>query len=153
MTTIEIKSSHYLFICLENGVTMIPKLRLLTLIFASFSLFPKFVDMTINLNSILQTTRIQKHFPLSVFVFIVFTSQDASGHTLSRQNNLTFGIGVHEVGVRTVSVRTLRRNQIFLLSQVTAADQYQLTVSHLARGSSAIAVKSQHEMQNHTVYT
>ena len=27
-----------------------------------------------------------------------------------------FGIGLHEVGVRTVSVRTLRHNQIFLLS-------------------------------------
>ena len=31
------------------------------------SLFPKFVDMTINLNSI---QYIQKHFPLSVFIFI-----------------------------------------------------------------------------------
>ena len=63
---------------------------------------------------------IQKQFPLSVFVFIdslvVSTSQDAGGHTLSRQNNLTFGIGLHEVGVRTVGVRTLRHNQIFLLS-------------------------------------
>ena len=31
----------------------------------------KFVDMTINLSLILQTTRIQKQFPLSVFVFSV----------------------------------------------------------------------------------
>ena len=72
--------------------------------------------MTINLSLILKTTRIQKHFPLSVFVFIdslvVSASQDAGGHTLSRQNNLTFGIGLHVVGVRTV-VRTLRHNQIF----------------------------------------
>ena len=43
---------------------------------------------------------------------IVSASQDAGGHTLSRQNNLTFGIGLHVVGVRTV-VRTLRHNQIF----------------------------------------
>ena len=74
----------------------------------------------------------QKHFPLSVFVFIdslvVSASQDAgghiprvqevflacgrkvsgtqgfqgSGHTLSRQNNLTFGIGLHEAVAWTV---------------------------------------------------
>ena len=36
----------------------------------SLSLFSKFVDVRINLNLILQTTRIQKQFPLSVFVFI-----------------------------------------------------------------------------------
>ena len=63
-----------------------------------------------------KTTRIQKHFPLSVFVFIdslvVSASQDAGGHKLSRQNNLTFGIGLHVVGVRTV-VRRIRHNQIF----------------------------------------
>ena len=72
--------------------------------------------MTINLSLMLKKkTRIQKHFPLSVLVFIdslvVSASQDAGGHTLSRQNNLTFGIGLHVVGVRTV-VRTLRHNQI-----------------------------------------
>ena len=59
----------------------------------------------------------QKHFPLSVLVFIdslvVSASQDAGGHTLSRQSNLTFGIGLHVVGVWTVGVRTLRHNQIF----------------------------------------
>ena len=78
--------------------------------------------MTINLSLILKTTRIQKHFPLSVFVFIdslvVSASQDAGGHKLSRQNNLTFGIGLHVVGVRTV-VRTLRHNQIFSDGKVT----------------------------------
>ena len=59
----------------------------------SLYLFSKFLDMTINLNLIIWTTRIQKHFPLSVFVFIdsflVSASQDAGGHTLSCQNNLT----------------------------------------------------------------
>ena len=88
----------------------------------SFSLYSKFVDLTINLSLILKTTQIQKHFPLSVFVFIdslvVSASQDAGGHTLSRQNNLTFGIGLHVVGVRTV-VRTLRHNQIFSDGYVT----------------------------------
>ena len=84
----------------------------------SLSLYSKFVDMTINLSLILEKkTRIQKHFPLSVLVFIdslvVSASQDAGGHTLSRQNNLTFGIGLHVVGVGTVGVRTLRHNQIF----------------------------------------
>ena len=33
-------------------------------------LYSKFVDMTINLSLILSTTRTQKHFLLSVFVFI-----------------------------------------------------------------------------------
>ena len=82
----------------------------------SFSLYLKFVDMTINLSLILKTTRIQKHFPPSVLIFtdslVVSALRDAGGHTLSIQNNLTFGIGLHVVGVRTV-VRTLRHNQIF----------------------------------------
>ena len=57
-----------------------------------YSLYSKFVDMTINLSSILQTTRIQKQFPLPVFIFIdslvVSASQDAGGSAISRQNNL-----------------------------------------------------------------
>ena len=90
----------------------------------SLSLYSKFVDMTINLSLILEKkTRTQKHFPLSVLVFIdslvVSASQDAGGHTLSRQNNLTFGIGLHVVGVRTVGVRTLRHKQIFSDGQFT----------------------------------
>ena len=44
----------------------------------SLSLYSKFVDMTINLSLILYITRIQKHFPLSIFVFI--DSFDAGGH-------------------------------------------------------------------------
>ena len=72
--------------------------------------------MTINHSLILKTTRIQKHFPLSVFVcidsLVLSASQEAGGNTLSRQNNPTFGIGLHVVGVRTV-MRTLRHNQIF----------------------------------------
>ena len=78
----------------------------------SLSLFSKFVDMTISLNLMLSTTRIQKYFPLSVFVFIdslvVSASQDAGGHTLSRQNNLTFGIGLHELDVRISLINTHR---------------------------------------------
>ena len=53
----------------------------------SLYLFSKFLD--INLNLIIWTTRIQKHFPLSVFVFIdsfvVSASQDTGGDTLSCQ--------------------------------------------------------------------
>ena len=48
--------------------------------------------MTINLRLILSTTRIQKQFPPSVFVFIdylvVSASQDAGGYAISHQNNL-----------------------------------------------------------------
>ena len=75
---------------------------LLSLFFClSLSLYSKFVDMTINLSLILKTTRIQKNFPLSVFVFIdsvvVSASQDEGGRTLSRQNKLTFTFGLHEL--------------------------------------------------------
>ena len=70
-------------------------------LFFSLSLYSKFVDMTINLSLILKTARIQKNFPLSVFVFIdsvvVSASQDEGGRTLSRQNKLTFTFGLHEL--------------------------------------------------------
>ena len=53
----------------------------------SLSQYFKFVDMTINLSLILKTTRIQKHFPPPVFVFVhslaVSASSHAGGHTLS----------------------------------------------------------------------
>ena len=74
--------------------------------FLFFSVFlflciPNLWTLTINLSLILYTTRIQKHFPLSAFVFIdslvVSASQDLGSRTLSRQNNLTFIIGLHEV--------------------------------------------------------
>ena len=76
------------------------------------------MDTTINLSLILyKTTRIQKHFSNSVFVFIdslvVSASQEGAGHTLSSQNNLTSGIGLHELCVR-MGGRTLRHNQIIL---------------------------------------
>ena len=96
--------------------------------------------MTINHSLIFKTTRIQKHFPLSVFVFIdslvVSASQDAVGHTLSLQNNPTFGIGLLVVGVRTVVRafgRSLRHNQIFLLFILTMG----LRRVRFALGSSA----------------
>ena len=63
------------------------------------ALFSKFVDMTINLSLLLQTTRIQKQFPLSVFVFIdslgVSAWQDSGGYAISRQNNLELYLGCH----------------------------------------------------------
>ena len=53
--------------------------------------------MTINLNLMLLTTRIQKQFPLSVFVFVdslvVSALQDAGGYAISRQNNLELHLG------------------------------------------------------------
>ena len=59
-------------------------------------LYSKFVDVTINLSLILQTTRIQKQFPLSVFVFIdslvVSALQDAGGYAsseMSRETQIT----------------------------------------------------------------
>ena len=36
--------------------------------------------------------------------------QEVSGHTLSRQSNLTFGIGLHEVGARMVGVQYIIPN-------------------------------------------
>ena len=63
------------------------------------ALYSKFVDMTIYLSLILSTTRIQKKFPLSVFVFIdsfvVSALQDAGGYAISRQNNLELHLGCH----------------------------------------------------------
>ena len=64
---------------------LLVKLRRLVAYFLFFSVLlflniSIFVDMTINSSLILQTTRIQKQFPLSVFVFIdslvVYASQD-----------------------------------------------------------------------------
>ena len=55
--------------------------------------------MTINLSLKLQTTQIQKQFPLSVFIFIdsqlvVSVLQDAGGYAISRQNRtrVVFGL-------------------------------------------------------------
>ena len=84
----------------------------------SLSLYSKFVDTTINLSLILyKTTRIQKHFSNSVFVFIdslvVSAAQEGAGHMLSSQNSLTSGIGLHELCVWTGG-RMLRHNQIIL---------------------------------------
>ena len=49
--------------------------------------------------SCFKTTRIQKQFPLSVFVFIdsfvVSALQDAGGYAISRQNNLELHLGCH----------------------------------------------------------
>ena len=83
-----------------------------TFLFFSVFLFLYILDLwtwqNINLSLILYTTRIPKHFPLSIFVFIdsfdVLASRDAGEwpyRTLSRQNNPTFGIDLHEVYVRT----------------------------------------------------
>ena len=74
--------------------------RLLSLFLRlSLALYSKFVDITINLSLILQKTRIQKQFPLSVFVFIdPLTSsalQDEDGYAIFRQNKLELHLGCH----------------------------------------------------------
>ena len=60
--------------------------------------------MTINLSLILWTTRIQKQFPLSFFIFInsllvVSALQDAGGYAISRQNNFELHLGCHACGL------------------------------------------------------
>ena len=77
-----------------------------TFLFFSVSLFLYIPNLwtwqNINLSLILYTTRIQKHFPVSIFVFIdsfvVLASWDASGHIVPFP---PFGICLHEVCVRT----------------------------------------------------
>ena len=65
----------------------------------SLALYSKFVDITINLSLILQKTRIQKQFPLSVFVFIDSLAssalQDEGGYAIFRQNKLELHLGCH----------------------------------------------------------
>ena len=53
--------------------------------------------MTINLSLILQTTRILKQFPLSVFVVIdsLVVLDDLGGYAISRQNNLELSLSWH----------------------------------------------------------
>ena len=72
--------------------------RLLSLFLClSLALYSKFVDMTINLSLKFQTTRKQRQFLFSVFVFIdslpVSTLQDSGGYAISRQNNLELHLG------------------------------------------------------------
>ena len=73
------------------------------LVFPVFLLYCKFLDLTIKLSFILQTTRIQKGFSLSVFVFIdsliVSASQDTCGYAISRQNNLELRLGCRTCGL------------------------------------------------------
>ena len=66
----------------------------------SLALFSKFVDMTINLSLILQKTRIQRQFPISIFLafidsLVVSALQDAGGYAIYRQNNLELHLGCH----------------------------------------------------------
>ena len=61
------------------------------------AVYSKSVDMTVNLNSVLQKTRIQREFPLSVSVFIessvVSASQRAGSYMISRQHNIELHLG------------------------------------------------------------
>ena len=65
------------------------------LFFLCLSLYSKFVNMKINLSLILQTTRIQKQFLLSVFVFIDSLVVSVGGYAIPRQNNLELHFGCY----------------------------------------------------------
>ena len=70
----------------------------------SLSLYSKFVDMTINLSLILALDNTYTE-TFSAFRFrlywlyscVSFTRRGWPLHTLSRQNKMTFGVGLHEV--------------------------------------------------------
>ena len=99
--------------------------------------------MKINLSLMLKKkNRIQKHFPLSVLVFIdslvVSASQDAGGHALSFQNNLTFGIDLHVVA--WVYGRSFVRYVITKFSRMDSLPNFltqDAPLARLARESSA----------------
>ena len=61
------------------------------------------MDVEIILGLILKTTRIQKQFPLSVFVFIdslaASALKEAGGYAISGQNNLQLHLGCHTCGL------------------------------------------------------
>ena len=90
------KMSPLLFICRSSRWAVLAYCLVSLILCPSLALFSKLVDMTINLSLILQTTRIQKQFPLSVFIFIdslvVSALQHSGGYAISRQprhkNNL-----------------------------------------------------------------
>ena len=111
--------------------------------------------MTINLSLILQTTRIQKQFPLYVFVFIdclaASVLQDAGGYAISRQNKLELHVDCHTSWLsyftlvclwsarkvsRAVGVRS-RDYQIFSDGQITTFSYSWRSAARFARESSA----------------
>ena len=91
------KNVAFVFLSLALDLASLARRLLSLFLCLSLALYSKFVDMTINLSLILYTTRIQKQFPLSVFVFteslIVFTLQDAGGYAISHQNNHELHLG------------------------------------------------------------
>ena len=64
-------------------------------------------------------------------------SQDAGGHTLSRQNNLTFGIGLLVVG-GGMDVRTLRHIKFSRMDSLPNFLTHGAPLARFARESSAI---------------
>ena len=97
------KNVSFFFVSLYISVALfLVELRWPAAFFLFFSVF-LFLYIpnlwTWQLSLILKTTRIQKQFLLSVFVFIdslaVSTLQDAGGYAISRQNNLELHLGCH----------------------------------------------------------
>ena len=98
------KKKRLLFLCLAlylcRPFSRWASLACRLLLFFSVFLFLYIPNLwSWQLSLILKTTRIQKQFLLSVFVFIdslaVSTLQDAGGYAISRQNNLELHLGCH----------------------------------------------------------
>ena len=100
------------------------------------SLFSKFMDMTINLNLILQRTRVGCRNIFRFPFLSVLTLQLSLLHKTRMAIHMTFGIGLHKVGVRTVGVRTLPNFLAFISYQFILA--MGLYNARFAGGSSAI---------------
>ena len=86
--------------------------------------------------------RIQKQFPLFVFVFIdslvVTASQDAGGYAISRQNNLELHLGCHTcwlkyftlVSVERTDGRTLGRAYGHVITKISRKEKRFLISRH-----------------------
>ena len=92
------------FLCCSSNKKRSPlstfsRLAALACCLISLALFSKFVVMTINLSLILQMTRIQKQYPLYVFVLIdslvVSALQDLGGSAISYHNIFELHLGCH----------------------------------------------------------
>ena len=86
--------------------------------FFLFVVYSKFVDMTLNLDNTDTGTFSAFRFRLYWLLSGLCFTRRGWPYTLSSQNNLTFDIGLHIVGVRAFG-RTLRHNHIFLLPWVS----------------------------------
>ena len=89
-------------------------------------------DTKINLSIIhvLKTTRIQKQFPLSVFVLIdslvVSVLQDAGGYAISLQNNLELHLGCHTCSLSYFTLVCLWCGRLLVWAVSVRSRDYQI---------------------------